>query len=241
MGSTRLPGKVLMKVNGASMLEYLIKRVRQAKKINKTVIATTDKKADDKIMNLCEKININCFRGSEKDVLDRYYKCSLKYPEYDQIIRITGDCPLVDPGLIDEIIDFYEKNNFDYAVNPIEDNFPDGLAAEVFKRDILFEAARRAKLASERDHVTLYIANNQKYKKGYFKAPRDYSGYRLTVDEKADLKVVKWLIAHSKITDSYLKYIELLDKNPRIRRANINIVPNQGLKKSIREDKIVKK
>lgn len=239
MGSTRLPGKVLMKVNGVSLLEYLVKRVRLAKRIDNIVIATTDKKEDDKIINLCEKINLNCFRGSDQDVLDRYYKCSLKYPGYNQIIRITGDCPLVDPELIDKIINFYENNNFDYAVNPIEDNFPDGLAAEIFKKDVLFEAARRAKLSSEREHMTLYLVNNQKYKKGYFKAPQDYSSYRFTVDEPADLEVVKWLIAHSKITDNYLKYIKLLENNPRIRQVNINIRANEGLKKSISEDKVV--
>ncbi len=239
MESTRLPGKILLKVKGIPLLEYLARRIKQAKRIDKVVIATTKNKEDDKIEVLCKNIGIDCFRGSENDVLDRYYQCSLQYSDYDYIVRITGDCPLVDPVLIDEVINLFEKNNYDYAVNLTEDNFPDGLAVEIFKKEALYDAAKNASLQSAREHVTLYIVNNKKYKKGYLKAPEDYSKYRITVDEKQDFEVVKFLIENSKITDSYLKYIELLNNNKQIMAKNMYIKSNEGLEKSLKEDKIL--
>ncbi len=106
IGSTRLPNKVVKEVKGVPLLEYEIKRVKRAKGIDKIVIATTVNKVDNQIKNLCKKLGIDCFRGPEDDVLDRYYRCSLKYPEYKNIIRITGDCPLIDPAVIDGVIIF---------------------------------------------------------------------------------------------------------------------------------------
>ncbi len=146
MGATRLPGKVLMKVKGITLLQYEIDRARQAKKIDKIVIATSDKSADNKIENLFKKINIDCFRGSEDDVLDRYYQCSLQYPEYKNIIRITGDCPLIDPAVIDNVIMLFEKNEFDYASNVLSETFPDGMDVEIFTRNALHESAQKARL-----------------------------------------------------------------------------------------------
>lgn len=241
MGSTRLPGKVLLKVKGVTLLEYEIKRAGLAKKIDRIVVATTVNKADDKIAALCEKIKIDCFRGSENDVLDRFYKCSLEYPEYENIIRLTGDCPLIDPKIIDKVIELYEQNKDDYASNVGQVTFPDGLDVEIFKKNILAEAAKQAKLMSEREHVTLYFRNNKNFKKGNFKSQTDYSRFRLTVDQPEDFAVVKFLITNSRLSDGYLKYLELLKKNPKIMNKNLNLIRNEGLVKSLKNDRQIKK
>lgn len=236
IGSTRLPGKVLKKVNGVTLLEYEIKRVKKSKKINKIIIATSDKKADDKIEKLCEKINIDCFRGSENDVLDRYYKCALEHSQFKNIIRITGDCPLVDPKVIDKVLIFFEKGKYDYASNVLEETYPDGMDIEVFSKKALEDAAKNAKLLSEREHVTLYIRNNKKFKKRNVESEKDYSNFRLTVDNKEDLEVIKFLIKNSKSNAGYLDYVNLLLKNPKIMGKNTHLVRNEGLLKSLRSD-----
>ena len=239
LGSTRLPGKVLMTVNGVPLLEHEINRLKQSKKIDKIVVATGANRANDKIEDWCRRKKIDCFRGSEEDVLDRYYRCSLKYPAYGVIIRVTGDCPLIDPQVIDRVIDFFEKNHFDYASNVEPETFPDGLDAEVFTRQALAESAAQAKLSSEREHVTQFIRKNVKYKRGNLAAPKDYAKFRLTVDNREDFEVIEFLIKNCSPTAGYLDYIALLKKNPEIMSKNMHIARNEGLKKSLKEDKIV--
>jgi spore coat polysaccharide biosynthesis protein SpsF len=235
-GSTRLPNKVLLKVGKNSLLEYEIKRISQSKLIDKIVVATTTIKDDDIIEKLCKKIKVDCYRGSESDVLDRYYQCSLRFPQYKNIVRATGDCPLIDPDVIDRVINFFTKNNLEYASNIAKETFPDGMDVEIFRREVLDEAARKAKLTSQREHVTLYIRNTKKYKKGNFSSEYDFSHFRLTVDEVEDYEVVKFLIQKSKIGDGYLKYISLLTKNPEIMFKNSHILRNAGLLKSLKND-----
>jgi spore coat polysaccharide biosynthesis protein SpsF (cytidylyltransferase family) len=241
MGSTRLPGKILMKAGGRTLLENVIMRVGQAEKVNNVVIATTVNKEDDKTEKLCRKIGINCFRGSENDVLSRYFECAKKYPEYKNIIRVTGDCPLIDPKIIDEVVSLFEKNNFDYASNVQKETYPDGMDVEIFKKTILAKADKEAVMASEREHVTLYIRNSSKFKKGNLENVHDFSHFRLTVDNPEDYEVIKFLIENSDPEDGYLKYVSLLTKNPEIMAKNSKIVKNAGLIKSLKEDKVVKK
>ena len=240
LGSTRLPNKVLKKVDRTPLLEYQIKRLKLAKNIHKIVIATSLDKQNDKLEHFGQQLKIPVFRGSENDVLDRYYKCSLAYPGYQNIIRLTGDCPLIDPVIVDQVIQFYNQGKFDYAsnVNPL--TYPDGLDIEIFKKSVLAQAARKADLASEREHVTLYIRNKMKIKKGNYATSYDFSHFRLTVDEPRDFEVIKFLIQHSKITDNYLHHISLLTKNPKIMLTNMNIVRNKGLIKSLKNDLKIK-
>jgi len=240
MGSTRLPGKVLKKVGGASLLEYELDRVKQAKKIDKIVIATTVSKQDDKIENLCKKIGLDYFRGSEQDVLDRYYRCAAKYPKYETIVRITGDCPLIDPEVIDNVISFFEKNDFDYVSNVEPPTYPDGMDMEIFKRSALEKAAKKAELISDREHVTPYIRREKGFRRGNLEAEADFSHFRLTVDNPEDFKVIKFLIKNSKITDGYMKYISLLTKNSEIMAKNTHIVRNEGYLKSLKNDYKIK-
>jgi len=237
MGATRLPEKVLKEVGGVTLLEYEINRVKQARNISKIVVATTDKETDDRIEKLCKKINIDCFRGSEDDVLDRYYQCALKYSDYKNIIRITADCPLIDPRVIDKVVLLFLDGEYDYTTNVLEDSFPDGMDIEIFKKNVLKEAAKIAKLSSEREHVTLYIRNNKKYKIGNLEAPKNYSQFRLTVDEPEDFAVIEFLIKNSQPTASYLDYINILKKNPKIMQKNMHINRNEGLIKSLKENK----
>jgi len=238
LGSTRLPGKVLMKVGDVPLLEYELKRVQLAKKIDKIVVATSVEKRDDEIEKLCGRLGVDCFRGSEDDVLDRYYQCSLKYSQFDNILRVTGDCPLIDPAVIDQVISLFEKGGYDYASNVLKETFPDGLDVEIFKRSVLHEAAREAELPSDREGVDEYILRGRKYKKGNLSAAADWSRFRLTLDEKEDFAVIKFLIENSEITDGYSRYISLLNKHPEIVALNSRFKRNEGSLKALEKDKI---
>lgn len=240
MASVRLFGKVLMEVGGASLLEYQINRVRRAKRIDKIMVATSVNKENDGIEKLCQKIGVECYRGSEDDCLDRYYQCSLKYPEYENILRVTADCPLIDPAVIDQTISFFEQSDYDYVSNalPGRETFPDGMDTEIFKKSVLHEVAEIAELPSDREEVNEYIFRDKKYRKGNYAAPCDWSHFRLTVDEPADFEVVEFVIENSKATDGYLSYISLLTKHPEVMLKNINIKRNQGIFKTLEKDKI---
>jgi len=240
MGSTRLPGKVLLKVKGVPLLQYELSRVRLAKEIDAIVVATTTEKQDDAIEKLCKKIRIDCFRGSNEDVLDRYYQCSLQYPTYRSIVRITGDCPLHDPVVADETIRLFKKSGCDYACNILRETFPDGMDTEVFTQTALAESAARAELRSEREHVTLYIRNQEKFKKENLAAPYAFSHFRFTVDNPEDFEVVKFLIEGSSLDAQYLDYISLLTKYPHIMMQNMHIKRNEGLAKSLCEDRVLR-
>jgi len=238
-GSTRLPEKVLLKINGVPLLEYEIKRIKQAKRLDKIVVATTNNENDERIKELCDRLEIDCFRGSENDVLDRYYQCSLQYPEYKNIVRITGDCPLIDPGVIDEVASLFETEEYDYASNVIKETFPDGMDVEIFSRHALAEAANKANLASEREHVTLYMRNQKKFRQKNLSGKRNLGHFRLTVDNPEDLAVIEFLIKNSKLTDGYSHYISLLEKNPAIMLQNTHLRRNEGLQKSLWEDGVL--
>ncbi len=238
MGSTRLPGKILMEVDDKSILEYEIERLRQSKLIDKIVIATTTNAEDDKTEAFCNKVNIDCFRGSENDVLERYARCAEKYPEFNSILRITGDCPLIDPHVIDELILFFDKEELDYASNTElgRETYPNGVDAEILTRETLARTHEEATLPSDREHVTLYIRNSDKFIKKYIRNAENLSSYRFTVDSKEDFDVVSFLIKNSSITAQFKDYVDLLNENPKIRDINMDIKRNEGLAKSLRED-----
>ena len=236
LASTRLPSKVLKKVNNTPLLEYQIKRIKQVKLIDKIVIATGVDKSNDRLVAFCRKIKIPIFRGLEDDVLDRFYQCALSYPNYKNIIRITGDCPLIDPAVIDQVIELFHASQADYGSNVNPPTYPDGMDVEIFTRESLIHAWENAKLTSEREHVTLYIRNQNNLKQVNLHSPYDFSHFRLTVDNPEDFEVIKFLIQHSKITASYLDYISLLTKNPKVMFKNAHIQRNEGLIKSLKKD-----
>ena len=166
VSSSRLPRKVLKILKGKPMLLHQIERVAQSKRIDQLYVATSNLAEDDEIEDLCNQNGINCFRGSLSDVLDRYYQLSsILQPSH--IVRLTGDCPLIDHKIIDNVIDFHIKGNYDYTSNAQPPTFPDGMDVEVMRYGVLKQAWSDAKLKSQREHVTLYIYQKMKNIKIY--------------------------------------------------------------------------
>ncbi|KNZ42658.1 cytidylyltransferase domain-containing protein [Acetobacterium bakii] len=242
-GSTRLPGKIFMEFSGKSNLFHVYNRVQKSKKIDNVIIATTDKKVDDAVFEFCVKEKINCYRGSEDDVLDRFYRCCkpLDLSKKDIIVRITADCPLIDPVIIDEVIAFFEENQYDYVSNGIEPTYPDGLDVEVFSFYALKKSWEAAKLLSEREHVTPYIINNEKlFKIGSYKNNTDLSHFRWTLDEIEDYQLIgeiyKNLYSEDKMFTTQ-DILSFLNDKPQLKMINSKYARNEGYLKSIEEDK----
>lgn len=190
-GSTRLPGKVLLKVLDKSMLEHLIERLMRAKASDKIIVATTTAQDDNKIVDLTAKMGVSAYQGSEEDVLDRFYQAALRFGLKD-IVRITGDCPLMDPSVIDKGIECYFSSASDYASNVSERTYPDGEDVEVFSFNALRRAWKEAKLLPEREHVTLYIRKHpEKFKLTNFKNDINIADKRWTLDREEDFIFIK--------------------------------------------------
>ena len=187
MGSTRFPKKILQNINSTKkVLEFLIDQLKYSKKIDKIIIATTILEEDDVIEELCEKIQIKCFRGDAKNVLDRYYQCAKAFV-INEIMRITSDCPLIDPRLIDQAVEKFENKDYDYVENS-QGDFPHGLDFQIFTFSTLQIAFKNASLYSEKEHVIPYIINNSnKFKIFKMKNEKNFSKYRITIDWKEDL------------------------------------------------------
>ena len=242
MSSTRFPGKVLKEVNGTPLLAYEIARLARSKTIDKLVVATTMEPEDAAIVALCDKLGVDSFRGSLEDVLSRYVECAKKYPEYDVIVRVTGDCPLIDPEVVDKVVTFFCDGEFDYVSNVEAGNetYPDGMDSEVFSRTALMAAGEKATLTSEHEHVTPYIRNHPEFRRGGVRAEGDTSAYRLTVDNPEDFEVVSFLIEHAAPDAGYRTHIALLDAHPEVRAKNTKIGRNEGLAKSLAHDDTIK-
>ncbi|MFH0840004.1 MAG: glycosyltransferase family protein [Candidatus Omnitrophota bacterium] len=190
-GSTRLPGKVLLKVLNKSVLEHLIERLMRAKAVDRIIVATTIAQDDNKIVDLAAKMGISAYQGSEEDVLDRFYQTALQFGLKD-IVRITADCPLMDPSVIDKGIECYFSSATDYASNVLERTYPDGEDVEVFSFDALRRAWKETRLRSEREHVTLYVRKHpEKFKLTNFKNEINIADKRWTLDREEDFIFVK--------------------------------------------------
>ncbi len=195
VGSTRLPNKIFKEICNKPILWHVINRVKNAKLINNIVVATTILKEDDLTEEFCNNNAIKCFRGSSEDVLSRYYEAAKKF-NADLIVRITSDCPFIDPVIIDnmlvEFINHFEKEKIDYLSNTIVRTFPRGLDVEVFPFPILEKVHYEAKKDFEREHVTPYIyLNPDMFNMKNYKNDVDYSNYRWTVDTIEDYNLVK--------------------------------------------------
>jgi len=198
MGSTRLPGKVMKMVLGKPMLWHIVQRLKLAPGLNAVVVATSDQPADEPICSFCLDSGIPCFVGSENDVLDRFYRAAVHF-KADPVIRITADCPFVDPSVVGKLLCLYEEGEFDHlgvatgagALFLDGGRFPDGLDAECFSFASLERAWQEAVQPSDREHVTPYIWRNKElFRSGHLKSDRDYSHLRWTVDNEADFKLV---------------------------------------------------
>jgi spore coat polysaccharide biosynthesis protein SpsF len=229
MGSTRLPGKVLIKICGKTVLEHVVDRVGQSKMINDIIIATTTNIKDDVIEAEADRLGVKVFRGSEEDVLSRYYEAAVKF-EADIIIRITSDCPLIDPRIVDKMIGRYleKKGEIDYLSNTVDRTFPRGLDAEIFAFEILKRANYEAKDLAEREHVTPYIWRNPGlFRNEHYINQTDHSNYRWTLDTKEDLKLIKSIYEQLfpvKDRDFYMEDIlDLMEELPSLKSINSEV------------------
>lgn len=195
MGSTRFESKVLADIAGRPMLWHIVSRLKRCPSLKDIVVATTDGACDDAIAGFCVRHDIGCFRGSETDVLERYYQAAKKY-EADVVVRITGDCPLVDPQLLDSVISMFKGNDVDYASNVQPPTFPDGLDVEVFSFSALKTARLETSKTHDREHVTPYLRESGRFRTMNFANDFDQSGERWTVDEPVDLRVIKSVYEH---------------------------------------------
>lgn len=197
MTSTRLPGKVMMAIGKRPMLSYMVERARAAQMIDKIVIATSDDSSDDAVSDFCEKEDVLCYRGSLEDVLGRYYRAAKQF-NADVIVRLTGDCPLIDPKIIDEVTNLYLTGNYDFVGNttPPKWTFPIGMDVEVFSFESLRRAWREAKDLADREHVTFYFWKNPDIFSIYrCNLAKDMSNYRLAVDYPQDFKLIEIIIS----------------------------------------------
>ena len=191
IGSLRFPHKVLANIDGKTILWHVINRAKQVKEIDEVILITTTNKEDEILLEIAHKNNIKVFAGEEKDVLDRHFKCALKF-DADPIIRITADCPLIDPKVVSKILENFKTEKYDFASNCLPYTLPDGLDTEIFSFQVLEKMIKNVKSDLEKEHVTVYIRNNLKeFRIFNFENDEDFSKFRWTVDFPEDLEVVK--------------------------------------------------
>lgn len=240
IGSTRLPGKILIEISEKSLLKIHLERLKKSKYIDKVIVATTDKIEDDIIEKKVIDWGFAVFRGSENDVLDRFYN-AVKNMNPLWVVRVTSDCPLIDPILVDQVISHTQKNHADYGSNTLIENFPDGQDIEVFKFSVLEDAWLNAKLPSEREHVTPFIRNNStfnyqnRYKSVNYSCKGNFNKIRMTVDEQTDITTIEILIKNLGYNATWEDYTNFIINNPQ-KFQNQNIIRNEGYLKSLKKD-----
>jgi len=242
MASTRLPGKVMADLAGRPLIYHVVDRVRRARLLDLVLVATSDRDSDDRLAAYCATHEIPCVRGSENDVLDRYHRAAHTIGA-DVVVRLTADCPLLDPGVIDDVIAVFRAGYFDYLSNTLEPTFPDGLDVEVFSVQALDRTWNEARLGSEREHVTAYIWKHpERFRLGGVKHTEDLSRLRWTVDEPQDLEFVRGIYAHL-ATGSYgiTDVLRVLHEHPELAQLNQGFARNEGYAKSLRADEAAAK
>ena len=239
--SSRLPGKVLMSILGKPMLAHQLKRLRRGKSLNDIVVATSSDPSDDSLADLCTREGVKVFRGSLSDVLNRFIQAARPF-EPDVVVRLTGDCPLTDPFLIDEIVNRFVLSDLDYLSNCVPPTYPDGLDVEVVRFAALEIAAREAVLPSHREHVTPFIRKQPERFRvdNHMSAEMDRSGMRWTVDEPEDFEFVKRVYERLYPKNpAFTTYdvLALLAAEPDLAHINARYQRNEGSKKSLEADK----
>lgn len=239
MGSTRLPGKILKDLAGKPVLQHVYDRVKKARLINEIIVATTIGISDLPVVKYCSSQGVRVFAGSEDDVLDRFYQIA-KLLQPKTIVRITADCPVIDPEIIDQVIDLHKKSDADYTSNCMSETFPDGLDVEIVKYSALEKAWNNAKLVSEREHVTPYIKSAENgFKIEEIKSEINYHSKRWTLDNEEDYLFLQKVLNHFK--EEYFgmnQLLEFLESNSELEEINSDITRNEGYQKSIKEDRL---
>ena len=243
MGSTRLPGKVLLPAAGKSLIRHMLDRVKRSSTIDELWLATSSDSANVQLANEAEKAEVEVFRGSEDDVLSRYVAVAERTAA-DWIVRLTGDCPLHDPVIIDAVVSYAldHATEFDYLCNSLRPTYPDGLDVEVFTSKSLAQAATEATSTLQREHVTPFIHRYHDgpgpFRVGHFIGPADFSHLRWTVDEQADYKVVKEIFEVLYPINplfSWMDVLALLTRRPELMMKNSHIIRNEGYLKALSE------
>ncbi len=239
-GSSRLPEKVLKTIGDRSMLEIHLERLKRAKRVNRVLVATTLEEADTRICAIASQLGLESFQGSVNDVLDRFYQAVKHFaPQY--VVRVTSDCPLIDPDLIDSIVDHAIKHGTDYCSNILKETFPDGQDIEVMKFSALEKAWNEATLSSDREHVTPFIRKNCDYNGGNLftginiAAEGSYGDVRMTVDEQADFDVIRELVTTLGPYRTWKEYADYMIQT-NLTKMNAFIKRNEGYAKSIKND-----
>ena len=236
MGSSRLPGKIMKKINGDTpMLKFQLDQLEFSKNVDQIIIATTTLEPDNLIVDFCKKNNLECFRGESKDVLDRYYRCAKKF-KLSIIVRITSDNPLIDPTIVDHVISRFIDSDYDYMSTEVKKS-PLGFAVEVFTFKSIKKAWEEAKLPSEHEHVTPYFYNNpDKFKIESVSQEKDLSHIRCTVDTEYDFKLIEKIISKIETRPIHLDHIlDLFSKDTNLLEINKH-VKHDGYARSLKED-----
>lgn len=229
MGSTRLPDKVMRLIGGQPMIGLLLARLSQSREINQIVVATSIDSRNLPLVEYVRHLGYSCEQGSENDVLDRYVQAARKH-RADIVVRITGDCPLIDPGLVDDTISKFKSGEFDYVSNSYPPTYPDGLDIEVFFACALYKAATETDNKFDREHVTPYLRTPGLFRQGTLSSSEDYSALRWTVDEPADFIVVSAVFDHfaPDVYFTWKQILELQRNQPKLFAANHQVVRNEG-------------
>ncbi len=241
VGSTRLPGKVLMKLGTKTLLEHVIERVQASRLVEDIIVATTTSPQDKPILDLAKGLGVNGFSGSPEDVLDRFYKAATRY-KADVIVRITADDPFKDPQVIDKVIGRYmeDEGGLDYVSNTIIPTYPEGLDVEVFSSPALERAWQEAQKTSDREHVTPYIwGNPDKFRLAGVTHNQDLSNMRWTIDYPQDMEFAREVYHRLYNPDRIFlmeDILKLLEEEPGLADVNQGIIRNAGYNKSIKEE-----
>lgn len=226
-GSTRFPNKVFALIDGKPLLWHVVNRLKYATKIDDIIVATTVSEKDDKIEEWCKENNVHCFRGSEENVLNRYYSASEAFPS-DYVVRITADDPFKEPKVIDAVITKLVEEGYDHVTNNLPPSFPEGLDCEAFKKSALDRSEKEAETAFEREHVTQYIYHHPEiFKIGNVSNGENLSYLRWTVDKDVDFEMVKAVYAHRNPASKGIllmdEILEILKANPEIEKINSEV------------------
>jgi spore coat polysaccharide biosynthesis protein SpsF len=240
--SSRLPGKVLAAILGQPMLARQIERLRRAHSIDRLVVATSDDGSDDTLATLCAELGVGCYRGSLNDVLARFHDAYGAYGPARNVVRLTGDCPLIDPAIVDLVISAHLTSGADYTTNAVQPTWPDGQDVEVMRAGVLLRAFAEGKLASEREHVTPYIYNHpETFRVEHVRGARDLSALRWTVDEATDLDMVREIYAALYPVNPEFgldDVLALLARRPELSGINSNFRRNEGYALSVARDSV---
>jgi len=230
LGSTRLPGKVLEDLSGQTVLAWVVSRVRLAKLVDSVVVATTKEALDEAIVRECAMLGVDVFRGDEQDVLDRFFRAA-QWKGASTVVRITADCPLIDPGVTDTTISTFLARQPDYASNTLERTYPRGLDTEVVSLTALERAWKEAREPYQRAHVTPYLYQNpQLFKLVSVKGDADNSSDRWTLDTVEDLKFLRAVCDRfrGQVEMTWVDILALLEREPGLRHIN-NKVPQKAM------------